>query len=59
MIALIQRVSRAEVHVGELSVGAIGQGIAASHRANAATSRLLDRQFFLGSVIFSHRTSWR
>lgn len=56
MIALIQRVSRAEVRVGERSVGAIGQGIAALvavRRADgpADADRLLER--LLGYRIFA------
>jgi len=56
MIALIQRVSRAEVCVGERRVGAIGQGIAALvavRRADARedADRLLER--LLGYRIFA------
>jgi D-tyrosyl-tRNA(Tyr) deacylase len=56
MIALIQRVSRAEVRVDERIVGAIGQGIAALigvRRADneADAERLLER--LLGYRIFS------
>ncbi len=56
MIALIQRVSRAEVRVGERSVGAIGQGILAlvavrRTDAPADADRLLER--LLGYRIFA------
>jgi D-aminoacyl-tRNA deacylase len=56
MIALIQRVSRAEVRVGERSVAAIGQGIAALVAVRRAdgpgdADRLLER--LLGYRIFA------
>lgn len=48
MIALIQRVSRAEVHIGDRSVGAIGRGMLAligvrAGDSEAAADRLSER----------------